>query len=194
MKIGNSLYDPGNGYGWYKAAEVPATSFYTHWYPSVTQEPAKLLGSSVIDDWGRNDVFEFDLPNGRYNVTVCVGYPSGTRKHRITIEGETFIDNEETDGSWITRTKQVEVKDKKLSLTMGMLDRVSFINYLDIEAIKTPGDFDNDGDVDGLDLFHFSDCFGSLTGDPHFDEEADFDENDRVDAEDLAIFALEFGR
>ncbi len=97
-----------------------------------------LLRSSIIDDWGRDHVFEFDLPNGTYNVTVGVGYRGGTRPHTILIEGTTFINNETTNNSAIIRTKTVTVKDKKLTLVMGMYDQTGHINFLDIEAAYVP--------------------------------------------------------
>ena len=137
MKIGTDLYDTSVGYGWYKAAEVPASSFYTNWDQWVETEPKLLLASSVIDDWGRNDVFEFDLPNGVYNVTVCAGYRGGDRSHKIVIEGIPFIDGEVTNNSWITRTYRVEIKDKVLNLMMGDYEQIGFINYLKIEAASS---------------------------------------------------------
>ena len=137
MKIGNALYDAGAGYGWFKAAEVPSTSFYTAWDPWVEVEPKVLLGSAVINDWGRNDVFEFDLPNGTYNVTVGVGYRGGDRSHKIVLEGIPLIDGEVTNNSWITRTRRIDIKDKVLSLMMGDYEIIGFINYLDIE-VATP--------------------------------------------------------
>lgn len=135
LKIGNNLYDAGLGYGWTRASEVPWSSFYTYWDEWVEPEPKKLLGSGIINDWGREDVFDFDLPNGTYKVTVRAGYRSGTRTHRIRVEGTTFLDDETTTGNWITRTKTVTVKDKKLTVQMGMYGEISFINSLDVEAV-----------------------------------------------------------
>ncbi|GAK57788.1 hypothetical protein U27_04755 [Candidatus Vecturithrix granuli] len=137
MKIGNTLYSPSLGYGWYRAADVPSANFYTAWDQWVDPEPKKLLGSAVINDYSREDVFEFDLPNGTYNVTVCVGSRSSTRYHTIVIEGVSFINSETTNNSWITRTKTVTVKDKKLSLQMGKYDQIGYINYLHIEAVPS---------------------------------------------------------
>ena len=48
------------------------------------------------------------------------------------------------------------------------------------------GDFDSDGDVDGLDLAAFADAFGSFLGDTNYNADADFDGNDAVDEGDLA--------
>ena len=77
MKIGNALYTPSAGYGWYRASDVPDADFYTAWDPWLDPEPKSLLGSAVIDDYGRNDTFEFDLPNGTYRITVGVGWRGG---------------------------------------------------------------------------------------------------------------------
>ncbi|MCP4126394.1 MAG: hypothetical protein GY753_04945, partial [Gammaproteobacteria bacterium] len=44
------------------------------------------------------------------------------------------MDDEVTNNSWITRTKQVTVKDKKLTMVMGKYEKIGYINYLDIEA------------------------------------------------------------
>ena len=107
-------------------------------YPNYDQwfdvQPTILLRSSVIDDWGRDDVFEFDLPNGSYNVTVGVGYRGSTRPHKIIVEGVTLIDNETTNNSAIIRTRRVEVRDKRLTLVMGMYNEIGHINFLNIEA------------------------------------------------------------
>lgn len=140
MKIGADLYDEERGYGWYKAADVPSNGFYGHWDQWIDPEPKKLLGSSVINSWGREDVFEFDLPNGTYKVTVCSGTRSSPRTHKVIIEGAVFIDEEVTNNQWITRSNNVTVSDKKLTLQMGMFDEISYVNYLEIEplAIQPP--------------------------------------------------------
>ena len=137
-KIGNALYNAAAGYGWYRSADVPPTDFYTNYDQWFDAQPTVLLRSSVIDDWGRDHVFEFDLPNGTYNVTVGVGYRGGTRPHTILIEGTTFINNETTNNSAIIRTKAVTVKDKKLTLVMGMYNQTGHLNSLDIEAAYVP--------------------------------------------------------
>ena len=50
------------------------------------------------------------------------------------------------------------------------------------------GDFDGDRDVDGLDLATFADAYATGA------DLADLNNNGSVDAEDLAIFAANFGR
>jgi hypothetical protein len=137
-KIGTGLYSSSAGYGWLRAADVPQADFYTTYDQWFDVQPQALLRSMVINDWGREDVFEYDLPNGVYNVTVGVGYRGGLRRHRILIEDLALINNETTNASAIIRTGQVTVKDKKLTLTMGMFDECSFLNFMKIEAANPP--------------------------------------------------------
>ena len=135
MKIGNALYSAAAGYGWMRSADVPPANFYQNWDQWFDVEPTDLLRSGIIDDWGRDHVFDFDLPNGSYNVTVGVGYRGGTRPHTILIEGVTVINNETTDNSAIVRSQMVTVNDKKLTVVMGMYNEFGHINFLDIEAV-----------------------------------------------------------
>jgi hypothetical protein len=55
-----------------------------------------------------------------------------------------------------------------------------------------PGDFENDGDVDGSDLAVFAADFGRT--DCSGDCEGDFDIDGDVDGSDLAVLAADFGR
>lgn len=135
QKIGNALYNPANGYGWYRASDVPSSSFYNAWDEWLDPEPKKLLGSAVIDDYGRIDTFEFDLPNGTYRIKVGVGWRGGTYHHYITVNGVSFFNGDTTNRSWINTTRLVTVTTKKLLVEMGKYDEIGMINYMDIEAI-----------------------------------------------------------
>ena len=165
MKIGDSLYEPTVGYGWIKAAEVPDTDFFPYWDQWIESEPKELLGSSVIDSWGRHDVFEFDLPNGTYNVTACAGSRSSPRYQNIVIEGVPFMNDELTNNEWITRTKEVTVRDKKLTMVMGKYERIGYINYLNIEVVEAKGDANCDGVSDLRDVLTILQIIsGQITG------------------------------
>lgn len=128
MKIGSADYNAVSGYGWYAPNEV-------HWMTTyLSSGPNDLQRSILYSDWGRPSTFEFDLPNGDYNVTVSVGWQGKTYSHNyIAIEGVVFVNNEATS-PYIVRTKRVTVTDNKLTMAMGIFDEYTMLNYLDIEA------------------------------------------------------------
>ncbi|CAN2043880.1 hypothetical protein GMMP13_1190006 [Candidatus Magnetomoraceae bacterium gMMP-13] len=139
MKIGWNEYDENLGYGWYgDLAHVK--------YKYLDDGPNVLQRSIVYDDWGRQKSFEFDLPNGIYNVSVSVGWydkwsNSPYSHHKIEIEGVSFIDDEQTinpDKPYIVRTKEVVIEDNKLTMQMGIFNKYTMLNYLDIEAQEPP--------------------------------------------------------
>lgn len=129
MKIGWNAYDQTLGYGWFgDLAHVK--------YQYLSSGPNELQNSIIYDDWGREKTFEFDLPNGDYNVTVSVGWQGKTYSHnKIEIEGVSFVDDEATD-PYIVRTKQVSIQDNKLTMLMGIFNEYTMLNYVDIEAVN----------------------------------------------------------
>jgi hypothetical protein len=131
MKIGYGDYSTTNGYGWYSPTDA-------NWkYQYLTAGPNELQKSVLYSDYGRQATFEFDLPNGKYNVTVSVGWQGKTYSHnQIVIESVEFI-MDEASSPYIVRTKEVTVSDNKLTLAMGVLknDEYTMLNYLDIEAV-----------------------------------------------------------
>ncbi len=131
MKIGWNVYDETLGYGWFGDM---AHVMYQH----LTNGPNELQKSILYDDWGRQKTFEFDLPNGTYEVTVSVGWQNGEYQHNyISIEGVVFVDDEATD-SYLVRTHELTVSDNKLTMAMGLFDKYTMLNYLNIEAINQP--------------------------------------------------------
>jgi hypothetical protein len=139
FQIGTNNYDKAAGYGWYAPPEV---NWLTAWLESA---PNPLQRSIVYSDWGRRATFEFDLPNGKYNVTASVGWQGGNYAHNfIEIEGVNFVNDEPTTptASYIVRTKAVTVSDGKLTMVMGapVNDEYTMMNYLDIvAAVPQPG-------------------------------------------------------
>lgn len=57
-----------------------------------------------------------------------------------------------------------------------------------------PGDVNQDGRVDGMDLIRFGRSFGSQRGDSRYNPNADFNADGSVDGVDLAVLAANFGR
>jgi hypothetical protein len=137
LKIGGNDYaaDTSLGFGWYAPPDV-------HWLTTYLGSGPNVLQRSILySDWGRPATFEFDLPNGEYNVTLSVGWQSGTYSHqKVDIEGVSFVNDEATTPAnpYLVRTKRVTIGDNKLTLAMGIFDEYTMLNYLDIEAVDVP--------------------------------------------------------
>ena len=93
--------------------------------------------------------------------------------------------------------------DRNKIETFAVLDESNIIDEFDesnntdsieVDSIKCPGDFDNDGDVDGSDLAVFAADFGRTDCSIGPECKGDFDHDNDVDGSDLAVFAADFGR
>jgi hypothetical protein len=133
LQVGSADYSSSAGYGWYAPPEV-------HWMIAwLDSAPNPLQRSILYSDYGRRATFEFDLPNGSYNVTLSVGWQGRTYSHNYAeIEGVNFVNDEATTPAapYIVRTKQVTVADGKMTMVMGVIanDEYTMLNYLDIES------------------------------------------------------------
>lgn len=141
LKIGAGDYSESDGYGWYSSPDA-------HWLTAWLDSGPNVLQRSILySDWGRPATFEFDLPNGQYNVTVSVGWQGGNYPHhRVTIEGVSFVDDEATTPShpYLVRTRPVYIADSKLTLAMGIFDEYTMLNYLDVEVAAPTANFQAD--------------------------------------------------
>lgn len=135
QKIGWAEYDTGAGYGWFgDMANVM--------YEYRPEGPNPLQRSILYDNWGREKTFEFDLPPGTYEVTVSVGWPGKDYdRHRIFVEGVSFVDDEGTssENPYLVRTREVPIPDGKLTMEMGIFDEFTMLNYLTAEAVGGTG-------------------------------------------------------
>jgi hypothetical protein len=61
------------------------------------------------------------------------------------------------------------------------------------EPEPIPGDVDGDGDVDLTDLASLLAAYGTVTGDPDYNPNADFDDDGDVDLTDLATLLANYG-
>ncbi len=136
LKVGWSDYSAAAGYGWYSPPDV-------HWMAAwLGSGPNELQRSVIYSDYGRLATWEFDLPDGAYNVTLSVGWQGGTYAHqKVRIEGVDFVNDEGTTpaASYLLRTKTVTVLDHKLTLEMGIFNEYTMLNYLDIVAAPPSG-------------------------------------------------------
>ncbi|MBN2392292.1 MAG: PKD domain-containing protein [Anaerolineae bacterium] len=174
MKIGSADYSATAGYGWYAPSDVNWITRYLSSGPNVLQR------SILYSDWGRPSTFEFDLPNGDYDITVSVGWEGRTYAHNyIAIEGVVFVNNEATS-PYIVRTQRVTVTDNKLTMAMGIFDEYTMLNYLDIETAGPTAAFTADVTSGDAPLtVHFTD---TSTNDGPTAWAWDFDNNGTTDS------------
>jgi len=122
LKIGWQPYRDDDGYGWY-GEYVGEPSIALYGYDEVDGYD-EVQSSYLYDDYGRDNLFEFSLENGRYEVTMGAGRPARgypNDPHNLTIEGSVVIDDEPTSDAepTIERTVTVDLTDGRLSVEMG---------------------------------------------------------------------------
>jgi parallel beta-helix repeat protein len=66
--------------------------------------------------------------------------------------------------------------------------------HSDGTVLVTIGDFDHDGDVDGVDFGMFAPCYGSSLGQPTYNREADFNNDGHIDGVDFGTLAPLYGK
>ena len=148
LKLGWQPYDSELGFGW-SGEFILDTSIALYGYDDVPGY-SELEKSYVYDDYGRDNLFEFDLSPGVYRVTVGAGRPSRGYPgdpHNISIEGMVVVDDEATtdDAPIITRTVEVDVSDGGLSVVVGGRSAstgeyaYTFLAYVAIEPIIDGG-------------------------------------------------------
>ncbi len=143
LKIGWNAYDEDLGYGWYgEFVDDPGIALYGYDDVGGYNEAQK---SYLYDDYGRDNLFEFDLENGTYNVTIGVGRPAHgyADPHNATIEGVEAVHEKPTtdDAPVIEATVEVTLTDGKLSVETGGLSETTgewsytFVAYLSIQPV-----------------------------------------------------------
>ena len=111
---GGGAFDSTHGYGWL----VPTGTTVETVAPGCASTPPER------DSFVRSTdprVWELEVANGDYDVTVTVGDCSASSgPNRVVIEGDAVVDNETTAaGSFITRTRRERVQDGRLSVAIG---------------------------------------------------------------------------
>jgi Glycoside hydrolase 123, catalytic domain len=144
IKVGWQAYNDDDHFGWY-GEYVGNSGITVYGYDDVAGYNEAQKGY-VYDDYGRDNLFEFDLENGRYDVTICVGRPARGYPgdpHNATVEGTVVVDDEvTTDGEpIIERTVTVDLTDGSLSIEMGGYSEsgstwaYTFLSYIDIVPV-----------------------------------------------------------
>jgi hypothetical protein len=81
--------------------------------------------------------WEIAVPNGTYDVTVCIGDAQHPSKHTLNVEGNNFWKTIDlAAGKFLTSTKTVGVRDGRLTLDQGSaVEKETRIVYVEI-AVK----------------------------------------------------------
>lgn len=143
LKVGWEPWDDTRGYGW-KGEHIDNPSIALYGYDNAGADV--IENSYLYDDYGRNNLFEFGLENGRYAVTVGVGRPAKgypNDPHNLVVEGVVAVDDEVTTDAApvISRTVEVELTDGRLSLEVGGMSQqtgnwsYTFLHALEIEPL-----------------------------------------------------------
>ncbi len=130
LQIGDNNYDENLGYGWFAPDDVNWKLTYDQWFENGNE----LQKSQIYSDWGRKATFEFDLPNGNYEVTVGIGHRGTHPNQFITVEGVSFYENASTTNNCLTKKLPISIHDKKLTVEMGNGNDYTMLNFIDIEA------------------------------------------------------------
>ena len=142
--VGWQPWDDEAGLGWYgEFIGDPGIALYGYDEVAGYDEAGR---SYVYDDYGRDNLFEFALENGRYEVTVAVGRPGAAYAndpHNLTVEGQVLVDDEPTTDAepQLVRTAVVDLIDGKLSFEVGGKSAMTgqyaytFLAYATITAV-----------------------------------------------------------
>jgi lysophospholipase L1-like esterase len=122
----------------------------------------------------------FLLINGQQVQAVPVG---NTRRANITYQPPAPLSGIITIG----------LRSRDLATPPNAINR-EIASFAVQGAGALPGDVNQDGRVDGMDLIRFGRSFGSLRGDNRYNANADFNADGSVDGTDLAVLAANFGR
>jgi hypothetical protein len=140
------------------------------------QNPVQTFENEALE-LGVDDLQIFDPDvNPAYHVAFTL----------TAYEGENFV----LDGLTV---QPAEDFCGQLSVPVTVSDGAadSAIFQLRVDVFPENGDLNNDGDIDGEDLFGLTEEFGSACGSSC---RADFNDDGMVDTEDLFIFVMGFGK
>ncbi len=144
LKVGWSRYDSKAQLGW-SGQYIGDPKIMLHGYDAVSGYSDEKR-SFIYDDYGRDNLFEFGLGNGKYRLTLGVGRPAKGYPgdpHNVTIEGVKVVDDEPTTAASPTIKKSVvvDLKDGSISMVVGGKSQktgkwaYTFLAYLHIEPV-----------------------------------------------------------
>ncbi len=136
LKIGWDAYDADKGFGW-SGPFIGKPDIMKYQY--LADAPVSELQKSIVyNDYGRTDTFTWDIVNGRYEVTVSVGWYAKTySEHKVVVEGKTLFDSEATtpDEPYEVRSVEVDVADGNVTLEVGKFDQYTMLNWMSMVPV-----------------------------------------------------------
>ncbi len=136
QKIGWEAYDIKKGYGW-SGPYIGDASIMLYQY--LADAPVDDLQRSIIyDDYGRTDTFTWDIANGKYEVTVSIGFDGHDYpKNRVHVEGQPLFDSVATTQAepYKTASLVVDVTDGNITMEAGQKDEYTMLNWLSIVPV-----------------------------------------------------------
>lgn len=132
-KVGWEAYSTQKGYGW-AGPYIGDPMIMKYQYRSGA--PDVLQASIIYNDYGRTDTFNWDLENGKYKVTVSIGWEGGNYpKHKVIVEGMPLFDNVATTAAqpYKVASLVVNVADGNLTLEAGQTNEYTMLNWMSIE-------------------------------------------------------------
>lgn len=136
-KIGWEAYDAKRGYGW-SGPYIGDASIMLYQY--LSDAPVNELQRSIVyDDYGRTDTFNWDIENGKYTVTVSIGWAGHTySKNKVIIEGQPLYDDVETNDAtpYLVKSVTVDVSDGNVTMEAGQLNEYTMLNWMSIEPAE----------------------------------------------------------
>jgi hypothetical protein len=136
QKIGWEGYDAAKGYGW-SGPYIGNSNIMLYQYQS--DAPVDELRRSVIyNDYGRTDTFNWDIENGKYELTVSIGWYAGTYSSQMVIvEGQPLFDHAATTPTqpYQSASTTVTVSDGNVTLEVGMADEYTMLNWMSIVPV-----------------------------------------------------------
>jgi len=133
-KMGWDAYDPKKGFGW-SGPYIGDPTIMLYQYLSGAPED-ELQKSIIYDDYGRTDTFNWDIENGKYTITVSIGWDGKTySKNRVLIEGQPLLDDVETNpgAPYLVKSITADVGDGNVTMEAGQKDEYTMLNWMSIE-------------------------------------------------------------
>jgi lysophospholipase L1-like esterase len=161
---------------------VPPVSGLTSPEPGAKNVSASAPVSVQVWDFGQG--IDLAATTLVINGTATGIVPTGTPKH-VTLTYQPVTP--------LAGVVSVGLQSRDLATPPNSVNR-EILRFTVAGTQVLQGDIDQDGRVDGTDLLRFARRFGSRRTDPLYSEVADFNGDNIIDGQDLAVLASNFGK